>query len=226
MSSQLVRINATDGKDFEAYETIDGKGPGLILLSEMFNANDNIRSVSDGWAKRGFVCIAPDLYWRTRPRAYFGYDDPDRDEARVLYQALDREVAADDVASCAEYLKRHPFCDGRVFAVGFCLGGELALLSAMRGDIDAASIYYGTNLMKYAGKLDGLKVPTLLHFAERDEHVPLSVADAFAAEAETVAQLEVHVYPGVEHAFARPNRPQYDARSTDLADARTLQWFK
>lgn len=226
MNGRFVRIKASASQDFEAYQTSKSKGPGLILLAEMFNANENIRGVADEWAERGFFCISPDLYWRARPRAYFNYDDPDRAVARELYQGLDRDLAADDVECCASYVRNHPQCNGRVLAMGYCLGGELALLAALRGDVESASVYYGTNLMRHVDKLNELSVPTLMHFAELDEHVPLSVANAYEAAARRVECLRVHVYPQAEHAFARPNRPQYNAQATTLADSRTADWFR
>lgn len=226
MGSRYDKVASRDNKDFEIYESVERPGPGLIMLAEMFNANKNIRGVTDSWATRGFVCIAPDLYWRTRPRAYFDYNDEGRQQARELYQALDRELATDDVGCCADYLRKHPSCDGRVFAMGFCLGGELALLSALRRDIDAASIYYGTNMLRHVEKTaSALQVRTELHFAERDEHVPISIAEAFQGAAASNPNIEVFVYPGVEHAFARPNRPQYDEAATALANQRTLDLF-
>src|SRR5262245_36702842 len=137
----MISIQAYDGGEFKAYLATPpgGKGPGIVLLQEIFGVNAVMRDWADGFAARGFTAICPDLFWRQQP----GVQVTDRTEeewqrAYKLYQGLDEAKAVEDAAATMAFLRRHPACTGKVGAVGFCLGGKLAYLLAARHDPDAS----------------------------------------------------------------------------------------
>src|SRR5215831_4255665 len=114
----MVTINSFDGGEFDAY----------VALQEIFGVNQFLRRVADWYAARGFVAICPDLFWRQERGVELTDSDGSWQKAIQLYQGLDEAKAVDDSAATVEFLRRLPSCTGRVGAVGFCLGGNLAWL--------------------------------------------------------------------------------------------------
>ena len=125
----MTTITAFDGGAFDAYLALPSsqRGPGIVLLQEIFGVNQDMRSIADWYAARGFVVLCPDLFWRQEPGIQLT-DQTDAEWARAfeLYKGLDEAKAVDDAGAALEFLRRHPACTGKVGAVGFCLGGKLA----------------------------------------------------------------------------------------------------
>ena len=127
----MLTLKSFDGGELGAYVALPagGYGPGIVVLQEIFGVNEFMRNVCDWYAARGFVAICPDLFWRQEP----GVELTDQTEAGwqkafELYQGLDEAKAVEDSATAVDFLRKHPACSGRVGAVGFCLGGNLAWL--------------------------------------------------------------------------------------------------
>src|SRR3989442_5162332 len=155
----MARLKSFDGEDFEAYLALpaSGYGPGIVVLQEIFGVNEYLRNVCDWYAAHGFVAICPDLFWRQRP----GVELTDQTEAGwqkafELYQGLDKAKAVEDSAAAVEFLRQHPACSGRVGAVGFCLGGNLAYLLSVRFKPDCAVGYYGVSIEKNLNEANNL----------------------------------------------------------------------
>ena len=136
-TSTWLDIEAGDGR-FQAYlaSPRGGKGPGIVLLQEIFGVNQHIRSVADQYAADGYVVLAPDLFWRSGPRIELGYGDEDRQQAIGLMQACALATAQSDIALTAGALRA--LAGGRIAALGYCFGGRLAYLTAASGAVDAA----------------------------------------------------------------------------------------
>lgn len=145
----MVTIKSFDGGEFDAYLALPagGQGPGIVVLQEIFGVNAFLRSVADWYAARGFVALCPDLFWRQeRGVQLTDQSEADRQKAFALYEGLDEAKAVDDSAAAVEFLRRHPACNGKVGAVGFCLGGNLAWLLSVRHQPDCAVGYYGVKI--------------------------------------------------------------------------------
>jgi carboxymethylenebutenolidase len=224
----MVSIAAEQGRSFAAYLAAppQARGPGLVVLAEMFNFNSVIREVADGYAAEGFCVLAPDMYWRTEPGLFMEYTSENRPRARTLYGELDRDLAVADVGRCVAALRQRPEVNGKVAVIGFCMGGEIAALAGCRLAVDAVAIYYGTRLEPHVPELAGLAAPTVMHFAELDPHVPLSTVEAIEARVAGLRHVAVHVYGRADHAFARPGHAQFHAEATALAHERTLELFR
>ena len=111
---------------------------------------------------------------------------------------------------------------GKVGTVGYCLGGKLAFLSAARTDVDCAVSYYGVGLEAYLDEVPAIRCPMVFHFPENDSHCPPETRERISAALRTQPQIEQYVYPGCDHAFAAPSRPQYDKPAAMMAYSRTL----
>src|SRR5687768_11370490 len=144
------RINIeTEGGDFSAYvaRPTAAKAPAVVVIQEIFGVNKVMRDITDGLASEGYLAICPDLFWRIEP----GIDITDKSEAEwkrafELFNAFDVDQGVKDIQATITKARADAQCSGKVGAVGFCLGGKLAFLTATRTDVDAAVSYYGVGL--------------------------------------------------------------------------------
>ena len=199
------------------------RAPAIVVIQEIFGVNAVMRQITDDFARRGYLAICPDLFWRIEP----GVDITDRSEAEwqkafALYNAFDVDLGVADVAAAIDYARGHAACSGSVGAVGFCLGGLLAFLVAARTDVDASVSYYGVGIQDHTGEADKIRKPLLLHIAEEDEFTPKAAQAQIRLTVESRPAIEMFTYPGRSHAFARLGGEHYDAADAALAQARTL----
>src|SRR5688500_513058 len=143
----MIDIATLDGSEsFKAYlAEPDGDPKGaIVVIQEIFGVNEGIRRKCDHWASLGYVAIAPDLFWRLEPGAELDPDNPDQFQMALgLMQRFDQDQGVADIeASIREARRRLPE-DGKVGAVGYCLGGRLAFMTSARTDVDASVGYYG-----------------------------------------------------------------------------------
>ncbi len=148
MAGQWIDIAAADGGSFKGYLTVpaSGSGPGILLLQEIFGVNSSMREVADYYAEEGYVVLAPDLFWRMEPGIELGYSEADFNKAFGYYQRFDANQSIKDAADALKVLRARKECVGKVGALGFCLGGKLAYLTAARTDVDCAVSYYGVGI--------------------------------------------------------------------------------
>lgn len=223
-----IELTAADGGIFAGYLAVPETtpAPGLILLPEVFNTNDHIRSVVDGYAEAGFVVIAPDVYWRQEPGEYLSYTDEGRAKAQSLRAALDTDQFTRDLGDVAAALKARPDCTGKIGIMGFCLGGKFTYLSCTRLPVDAGVSYYGVQIDEHLDEADDLKCPILMHFAANDPHVPPETVAAIRARMGGWNNVDIHVYPGTEHGFNRYGYPSHHEAAAAEARERTLAHFR
>jgi carboxymethylenebutenolidase len=224
ITSKTVTVTASDGGVFNAYLALpeDGRGPGLVLLQEIFGINGYLRGVADRYAEEGYVTIVPDLYWRIQPGVELGYSEAEIEAAFGFYGRFDPDQAIKDVADTLRAMRAMPECNGKAGAIGFCLGGMLAYLTAARCNVEVAVSYYGVGIEKRLNEAGAVRCPMVLHFGEQDRFVPAASRDAVAAAFKERDDVEVYVYPGADHAFSNPVRPSYDRFAASLAHSRTI----
>src|SRR5579859_6830104 len=144
--------------------------PAVVVLQELFGVNADIRKHCDELAELGFIAIAPDLFWRQEPGVYLDVrSEPDWQHGLRLYQAYDRDAGARDVKDTTDAVAKLPECTGRVAVLGYCLGGLMTFLTAVRYGVDAAVFNDAANTEKYLGEVKRLHAPLLMHLAEEDE---------------------------------------------------------
>jgi len=195
-------------------------------LQEIFGVNEYMRTVCEWYASHGFVAICPDLFWRQEP----GIQLTDRSEAEwqkafSLYQGLDEAKAVEDSAAAVEFLRKHPACTGRVGAVGFCLGGNLAWLLSVRFKPDCVVGYYGVGIEKTLNEASNPRSLLMLHIAGKDQYCPPDAQKEIHGALDANPLVTIHDYPDQDHAFGRPGGEHYDANAAELANLRTLEFF-
>ena len=210
-------------------ETTDGflavpeseHGPGVIVIQEWWGLVPHIENVCRRFALEGFVALAPDLY--------HGRIAKSPDEAGKLMMALDIGRAETDVNGAVAYLKTWPEMTSRgVGVVGFCMGGQLALCAATKNpDILAAVDFYGIHPQV---RLDfkSMRAAVLGFFAENDKSVPPAAVRELETQIRGAGkEVEMHIYPGTQHAFFNDTRPEvHDAKAAEDTWMRMLDFFR
>jgi carboxymethylenebutenolidase len=212
-------INAHSTPGYLARPADDVVYPGVVVIQEWWGLVPHIQDVAERLACEGFVALAPDLY--------HGRASEEPDEARKLAMALDANRAVQEIAAAARYLKKS-IGVRKVGVVGWCMGGGLSLSAAAHhGDvINTAVAFYGRPLT--ASDTAKLTVPVLGLYAEHDHGIPVEAVHAFEEELQKQhVPHEVHVYPGVQHAFFNDTRPViYNAAAAQDAWQKTMTWFR
>jgi carboxymethylenebutenolidase len=226
MSGQTIDIKGPDG-NFSGYlaKPKSGTGPGVVVIQEIFGVNIVIRDVADWLAAQGFVALAPDLFWRIERNVDIT-DKSDAEWAKAfeLFGKFDPQKGTSDIQATINALR--PMTSGKVGAVGYCLGGLMAYLTACHTDIDASVGYYGVNINAMLEQAKGIKKPLMLHIAGKDEFVPPEAQKQMVDGLKGNKLVTLHQYPENDHAFARPGGAHYDKAEADAANARTLAFFR
>ncbi len=222
-----ISVKAADGAgEFSAYvaKPAAEKAGAVVVIQEIFGVNGSLRATCDQLAAMGFLAVAPDLFWRLEP----GVDITDKTDAEwqkafSLMQAFDQDKGVEDLRATLTLARALPGGNGRAGAIGFCLGGRLAVMMAERSDADVVVSYYGVGIDGLMGEIGQVRKPLLLHIAEQDEFVPAAARERVLAAVTGKPGISAHVYPGVGHAFARVGGVHYDARAATIANGRTAE---
>lgn len=210
--------------DFRGYLTcpVSGKGPGLLLLQEIFGVTAALRELADRLAGEGWVVLVPDLFWRFEPGIELADAGEEFDQAVELYRRFSINNAITDIGDSLEVLRSRPEQIGKAGCLGFCLGGTLAYLTAAETDVDCAVAYYGVGIEDQLDRLSDIHCPLMLHLGEEDGYVPEKAQQAIARALEGKADATLFRYPDCDHGFAAPGREAYDRAAAGMAHTRTL----
>ncbi|WP_294394079.1 dienelactone hydrolase family protein [uncultured Sphingomonas sp.] len=226
---EMIQIDALDGSGtFHAYLARPKGEPkaAIIVIQEIFGVNPGIRQKVDDWAAQGYWAAAPDLFWRFAP----GYDvDPDVPEqlqdAFEVRTRFDPDKGIEDVDATIRTLRAQLPDSGKVGAVGYCLGGRVAYLTATRTDIDASVGYYGAGIDAKLNEANAIAKPLMLHFAERDHFITAEHRDRIGEALADNPLVTIHTYPDVDHGFATTAGQRRDDAAAEVADGRTETFF-
>jgi carboxymethylenebutenolidase len=229
MPNERWTIKTVDGA-FSAYvakPSGPGPWPALVVIQEIFGVNAVMRETCDRFAAQGYLSVCPDLFWRIEP----GIDITDHSEAEwkqafALYNAFDVDKGIEDIAATIAQTRQSADCAGKVGAVGYCLGGLLAYLTACQTDSDASVAYYGVGIENHLGEAEKLANPLMLNIAEEDGFVPKDAQARIRTALGNHPKVTLYSYPGRDHAFARPGGQNFDQADADLANERASAFFK
>jgi carboxymethylenebutenolidase len=218
---ETVKIRSVDGHELDAYVAKPAGEPiaGLVVIQEIFGVNRHIRSIADGYAKDGFLAVAPALFDRVERGVELSYEGDDAKKAMALLQKTDVDNALADVDAALAYAAKET--GKKVAVIGYCFGGLLAWLSATRLHPTAAVGYYAGRIGNYAAETP--KVPVQLHFGKLDTHIPAEQVEAVHA---AHPEVEIHWYEGAGHGFNCDMRASYNPQAAALARGRALEFLK
>jgi carboxymethylenebutenolidase len=214
-----IKLTASDNFQLGGYRAEPATAPkaAIVVIQEIFGVNHHIRAVCDRLAGEGYVAIAPSIFDRTEPNFQCGYSPEEIATARKFIANPDWAAMQRDTQAAIDAVRNV----GPVGIVGFCLGGSVAYAAATKlSGLSAAVGYYGGAIVRFAD--DKPKVPTQLHFGEKDAGIPLADVETIKAKRPDV---EIHVYPGAQHGFHCDERASYDKTSADIAWPRSLGFF-
>ncbi|RTE52113.1 dienelactone hydrolase family protein [Arenibacter aquaticus] len=195
-----------------------GKLPGILVVHENRGLNPHIEDVGRRAALAGFISLAPDAL--TPLGGYPGNDD----DGRELQRKRDRDAMLEDFMAAFKYLKSHPECSGKVGVVGFCFGGWISNMMAVKlPDLGAAVPFYGGQPTE---DIEKIKAPLLLHFGELDKRVNQGWPAYETALKEHNKEYKAYVYPKANHGFHNDTTPRYDRDAAELAWKRTIEFLR
>ncbi|MDQ0015390.1 carboxymethylenebutenolidase [Variovorax boronicumulans] len=230
MAAQYIDMKAADGSGrFRGYLALprSGSGPGLVLAQEIFGVNSTMREVADYYAEEGYVVLAPDLFWRQEPNVELGYSEADWQRAFSFFQGFDEAKGMQDIQTAIATLRgRAEVTGGKVGVLGFCLGGKLAYLAACRTDADVCVGYYGVGIDAALGEAHNIRNPLLLHIAQLDKFCAPEARTKIMQTLQGRPHVSLHVYQGMDHAFARLGGEHFHKPSALLAHERTIAALK
>jgi carboxymethylenebutenolidase len=198
----------------------DKKAPGIIVVHENRGLNPYIEDVARRLAVEGFVAFAPDAL------APLGGYPGDDEKGKTMQAQRKPEEMTEDFVAAAEWLPRHPRCNGKIGVVGFCFGGGMANTLAVRlpNIVSAAVPFYGRQ--PAAEDVPKIKASLLLHYAELDQRVNEGWPAYEAALKKAGVKHTAHFYKGANHGFHNDTTPRYSEADAKLAWSRTIEFFK
>ena len=224
-----VRIDASDHSgSFSAYVAEPEGTPrgAIVVIQEIFGVNPGIREKCDGWAAKGYLALAPDLFWRLEPGIELDPDIPEQfQQALGWMNKFDQNKSIEDIESTIRAGRAKLGGHGKVGVVGYCLGGRLAFMTATRTDTNATVGYYGVGIDNLLGEKHAIAHPVLLHIAGADHFVSPEVQAKMHAGLDDHPKVTLYDYPGEDHGFAAEMGKRRSEAAAQLADERTAAFF-
>ncbi|AKH43335.1 carboxymethylenebutenolidase [Altererythrobacter atlanticus] len=226
--SETISISTLEGdSSFSAYCAKPAGEPraAIIVIQEIFGVNAGIRRKCDRLAEDGYLAIAPDLFWRIEPGVEL---DPDIEaefkRALDLMGKFNQDQGVRDIEATIKHIREHMGC-AKIGAVGYCLGGRLAFMTAARTDSDATVGYYAVGVDNLLREARAISNPLMLHIPTKDGFVPPEVQEKMHEGLDGHDKVTLHDYEGLDHGFATEFGKRRNEEAANLADSRTAEFF-
>ncbi len=225
--SETTRITTLDGdKDFMAYVARPEGTPraAIVVIQEIFGINAGIRRKCDLLAEDGYLAVAPDLFWQLGEGIELDPDiEPEFQKALDLMGKFDQDAGVRDIEATIKWARKD--CDKKVGAVGYCLGGRLAYMTAARTDSDATVGYYAVGIDELLREKHAISNPLMLHIPTEDGFVDKETQKAMHEGLDDHPKVTLHDYQGMDHGFATQFGKRRNEENAQLADKRTMEFF-
>lgn len=225
--SETTRISTLDNSgDFMAYVARPEGTPraAIVVIQEIFGVNAGIRRKCDLLAEDGYLAVAPDLFWRLGEGIELDPDiEPEFKQALDLMGKFDQDAGVRDIEASIKWARHDS--GKKVGAVGYCLGGRLAYMTAARTDSDASVGYYAVGIDGLLHEKDAIANPLMLHIPTEDGFVDKETQKAMHDGLDDHPKVTLHDYEGMDHGFATQFGKRRDEENAKLADKRTMAFF-
>ena len=225
--SEIVRLDTLDGENsFNAYVARPGgeAKAAIVVIQEIFGINAGIRRKCDKLAEDGYLAVAPDLFHQFEDGIELDPDiEPEMEKALDLFGKFDQDRGVRDIEVAIKYA-RSQGC-GKVGAVGYCLGGRLAYMTAARTDSDATVGYYAVGVDNLLHEKHAIANPLMLHIPTEDGFVDKDTQKAMHEGLDDHPKVTLHDYEGLDHGFATEFGKRRSEDAANLADSRTADFF-
>ena len=223
MAGSDITIRTGDGTPFQAYLAGDTPSrPAVIMFTPIFGVDADAKTIADRWADRGYLVAVPDYYFRQAP-GVLDRSESGRKSAMERWKALNVDRAVSDMRGLADYLLARPSCNGRLAALGFCAGGELAFLAATRLGATAVATFHATHIDRHLNEAENIAGHITMHFGGSDPLVPIENVTAIKTRLVSDPRVDVHVYPGAAHGFSFLGQPSYHQLAATASDHRAQE---
>jgi len=197
----------------------------IIVYQEIFGVNPGIQKMAQDWAAKGYLAVAPDVFWRNAPGIELDADVPEQFQQGIdLMMKHDFDAGIRDVEAVIHWIRRSEGVQ-KVGFVGFCMGGRVAYMAAARTDIDATVGYYGVMIDQMLGEKHAIARPLMLHIPMADGFVPPESQKAMHEGLDDHPKVTLYDYEGLDHGFAAEHGDRRDEAGATLANQRTDQFF-
>jgi carboxymethylenebutenolidase len=230
-STSVEPVETPDGAfDLHVWRPAGARGPGLLLIQEIYGVSDYIREVAEDLAGQGYVVGAPDLFWRLEPGYQADHDEAGLKRSLEMGSRFDAAQGVADAAAALDRLAALPEVADGLGVIGFCLGGTIAyFLAAQAGPdtVDAVVSFYGSGVPDNLDALDRIVAPVLFHFGGSDPYIPREQVARVEAAAAGRGNVEIGVEEDAGHAFHNRKAPAFHVpEAADRAWQRTEQFLQ
>ncbi|MDH4150074.1 MAG: dienelactone hydrolase family protein [Betaproteobacteria bacterium] len=209
MAGEHVKVKSTGGGEFDCYlalPTGGPKAPAVVMASAVHGVDADVRGIADAFATAGYIAAAPDLFWRTVPGPL------PRDDKRSAERSQPRlavvKTSEADMTDTLAMVRRLPQHNGKAAAMGFCFGGPYAVIGPKRLGYDAGIGCHSTQMKDFLDEFDGLTKPVCLIWGDQDHAAPPEVQAAYLEKAKATPNLQVHIFPGIQHGYMMRSNPK------------------
>ena len=210
ITTRTDQLTAHDGGQFDGHVWLpdSGRGPGLLLLQEIFGVGPYVRSVAERLAGQGYVVLAPDVFWRLQRNWEADHDEKGLADSIGLMGKFDFVQGVDDCVAAFEHLDEMSEVTSGTGVIGFCMGGLLTYHVAAATEPQVAVSYYGSNIASSLDLSGKITCPIIFHFGERDAYIPIEQVDQIRVAFENRDDASVHVHDA-GHAFDNHEAPMF-----------------
>jgi carboxymethylenebutenolidase len=224
MAGNTIKVRSSDGGALDCYLNVPAgaeKMPAVVLACAVYGVDKDLRDIADEFAAAGIIAAAPDLFWRTVPGPLPHDDKRCAERSQPRLQRI--EEGARDMADTLTHLRTLPQFNGRAAAMGFCYGGPYAILGPKRLGYDAGITCHATQMLDYIKELDGVTQPVCIMWGDQDHRAPKEVLDAYRPVPARMKNVELHIFPGIQHSYMMPmSTAAYDPKTREFSMQRAL----
>ena len=224
MQRKDIKIKSSLGGAFDCYVVLPdttAKVPAIVLASAVHGVDQDMRDIADEFAAQGYIAAAPDLFSRSVPGPLGRDDDRTKTRSQPRHQRI-KEGESDMADTLAEVRKEAQF-NGRAATMGFCYGGPYAILGPKRLGYQAGVSCHGTQMLDYIKELEGVTQPVCIIWGDQDHAAPAPVIEAYRELAARMKNVELHVFPGIQHGYMMPGSTKaYDRKTREFSMGRAV----
>jgi carboxymethylenebutenolidase len=220
-AGQTIKIGSSEGGEFDCYwaaPKTDAPVPAIVLASAVHGVDADICAIADEFAASGVIAAAPDLFWRSLPGPVSHDDERAQQRSQPRLQRI--KAGELDLADTLAHLRKLSQFNGRAAVIGFCYGGPYAIIGPKRLGYAAGISCHGTQMLDYVDELEGVRDPVCIIWGDRDRRAPAEVLDAYRGIPARMKNVEVHIFPGVEHGYMMRAVPAFDKATRDFSMGR------
>lgn len=227
MSGSDVTVLTSEGASFDCYMALPAGirlTPAVVLACSIDGVDADLRDIVDAIAAEGYIAAAPDLFWRTVPGPLPSGDPRTLVRSQPRMERLSENER--DLVDTLAYIRTHSQWNGSAVLMGFCYGGPFAIIGPKRLGFQAGVSCHGSQMLGFIGDMAGATQPMCAIWGDQDHIAPEPVLTAFREAARDTANLEVAIFPGVEHGFMMPSSSAFDRSARDFAMQRTFAFLE